>query len=87
MQPVTMYTTAGCPFCVHAKRLLIARGVVQVQEIRVDIHPHERKTMMHITGQRSVPQIFIGEHYVGGCDELVALDRSGQLMPLLEGTV
>lgn len=85
MQPVKMYTTASCPFCVHAKRLLANRGALHVQEIRVDLDPLERGKMMEITGRRSVPQIFIGEHYVGGCDELVALDHDGQLLPMLQG--
>lgn len=85
MQAVKMYTTPACPYCRHAKALLQARGVALIDEIRVDLHPAERSVMMQITGQRTVPQIFIGATHVGGCDELVALDRRGQLVPLLEG--
>ncbi len=83
MQAVKMYTTMVCPFCVRAKALLKQRGVEAIDEIRVDLNPQERATMMAITGRRTVPQIFIGETYVGGCDDLVALDQRGQLTPLL----
>ena len=83
MQPVKMYTTAVCPYCIRAKQLLKARGVEQIEEIRVDMQPEARMKMMEITGRRTVPQIFIGATYVGGCDELVALDHEGGLMPLL----
>ncbi|CAN5723674.1 glutaredoxin 3 [soil metagenome] len=83
MQAVKMYTTMVCPFCVRAKALLKQRGVEAIDEIRVDLNPQERTTMMEITGRRTVPQIFIGDTYVGGCDDLVALDQSGQLTPLL----
>ncbi|MEO6030691.1 MAG: glutaredoxin 3 [Burkholderiaceae bacterium] len=85
MQTVKMYTTPSCPYCQHAKALLKARGVEVIDEIRVDLQPAERAVMMQLTGQRTVPQIFIGATHVGGCDELVALDRRGQLMALLEG--
>jgi len=85
MNPVRMYTTQVCPFCVRAKALLLQRGVEHIDEIRVDLNPDERVRMMEITGRRTVPQIFIGQTHVGGCDELVALDRRGALMPLLEG--
>lgn len=87
MQAVKMYTTPTCPYCRRAKALLQARGVEAIDEIRVDLHPAERSVMMQITGQRTVPQIFIGATHVGGCDELVALDQRGQLVPLLEGAV
>ncbi|CAN5176367.1 glutaredoxin 3 [soil metagenome] len=83
MQAVKMYTTMVCPFCVRAKALLKQRGVEAIDEIRVDLNPQERATMMEITGRRTVPQIFIGDTYVGGCDDLVALDQRGQLTPLL----
>lgn len=83
MQAVKMYTTAVCPYCVQAKRLLQAKGVAQIQEVRVDALPEERMKMMEITGRRTVPQIFIGDTHVGGCDDLVALDARGGLMPLL----
>ena len=83
MQSVKMYTTAVCPYCVQAKRLLKSKGVEQIEEIRIDTNPQERATMMDITGRRTVPQIFVGSTHVGGCDDLVALDSQGGLMPLL----
>ena len=85
MQPVKMYTTASCPFCVQAKQLLKQRGVTELDEVRVDTLPAERVKMMEITGRRSVPQIFIGDTHVGGCDDLMALDAKGGLVPLLQG--
>ena len=85
MQAVKMYTTAVCPYCIRAKQILKAKGVEQIEEIRVDVKPDERIRMMEITGQRTVPQIFIGATHVGGHDDLVALDRRGALMPLLNG--
>jgi glutaredoxin 3 len=85
MKPVKMYTTAVCPYCIRAKQILKARGVDQIEEIRVDMQPDERMKMMEITGRRTVPQIFIGDTHVGGCDDLVALDGRGGLMPLLNG--
>ena len=83
MQNVKIYTTGSCPYCIHAKQLLKQRGVAELNEIRVDMLPDERQTMMQITGRRTVPQIFIGSTHVGGCDDLVALDGKGGLMPLL----
>jgi glutaredoxin 3 len=83
MQVVKMYTTAVCPYCVQAKRILMSKGVAQIEEIRVDALPEERSKMMERTGRRTVPQIFIGETHVGGCDDLMALDSQGGLMPLL----
>ena len=83
MQPVKMYTTAVCPYCVRAKQVLKARGVQEIDEIRVDLQPEERQKMMDITGRRTVPQIFIGDTHVGGFDDLAALDQRGGLMPLL----
>lgn len=83
--PVLMYTTAVCPYCTRAKQLLKARGVVEIEEVRVDLDPDRRDEMMQKTQRRTVPQIFIGETHVGGCDDLYALDASGQLKPLLEG--
>ena len=83
MQPVKMYTTAVCPYCIQAKRVLKARGVETIHEIRVDTNPEERLRMMEITGRRTVPQIFIGATHVGGCDDLMALDDRGGLLPLL----
>ncbi len=85
MQAVKMYTTAVCPYCVRAKQLLKARGVEQIEEIRIDTDPARRDEMMGLTGRRTVPQIFIGQTHVGGCDDLVALDGKGGLMPLLQG--
>ena len=86
MPPVKMYTTAVCPYCVRAKQLLQARGVTHIEEVRIDQDPSQRAHMMTITGRRTVPQIFIGDTHVGGCDDLVALDSSGGLMPLLQAT-
>ena len=83
MQAVKMYTTAVCPYCIRAKQILKSKGVDQIQEIRIDSDPQARATMMDITQRRTVPQIFIGDRHVGGCDELVALDQRGELMPLL----
>jgi len=86
MQAVRMYSTATCPFCLRAKALLRQRGVEAIDEIRIDERPRERDEMVRLTQRRTVPQIFIGETHVGGCDELVALDRAGGLEPLLAGT-
>jgi glutaredoxin 3 len=83
MSAVRMYTTAVCPFCIRAKSLLKQRGVAQIEEIRVDVDPAQREHMMAITGRRTVPQIFIGERHVGGCDDLMALDSRGELSALL----
>lgn len=83
MQTVKIYTTGTCPYCIQAKKLLAARGVTQLEEIRVDQAPSERQNMSDITGRRTVPQIFIGEHHIGGCDDLVALDAKGGLVPML----
>ena len=85
MKPVKMYTTAVCPYCIRAKQILRARGVDEIDEIRVDMLPEERMKMMEVTGQRTVPQIFIGDTHVGGCDDLQALDSRGALVPLLNG--
>ena len=84
MTPVKMYTTAVCPYCVRAKQILKAKGVDQIEEIRIDISPEQRDHMMQITGRRTVPQIFIGDTHVGGCDDLMALDAKGGLVPLLQ---
>jgi glutaredoxin 3 len=85
MQSVKMYTTAVCPYCIRAKQVLKSKGVEQIEEVRVDMHPDERMKMMEITGRRTVPQIFIGDTHVGGCDDLIALDSRGGLVPLLQG--
>ncbi len=84
MPPVKMFTTAVCPYCVRAKQWLKARGVEHIEEVRIDLLPEERDHMMNMTGRRTVPQIFIGETHVGGCDELMALDNRGALLPLLQ---
>ena len=83
MNTVKMYTTQVCPYCLRAKALLKQRGVQAIDEVRIDLDPVERDRMIEITGRRTVPQIFIGETHVGGCDDLIALDRAGGLMPLL----
>jgi glutaredoxin 3 len=84
MNTVKMYTTQVCPFCIRAKQLLKQRGVDAIDEIRVDMQPQLRDEMVRITGRRTVPQIFIGDTHVGGCDDLIALDQRGGLMPLLQ---
>jgi glutaredoxin 3 len=83
MQAVKMYTTATCPYCIRAKALLRAKGVAQIDEIRIDSDPAQRTVMMALTGRRTVPQIFIGNTHVGGCDDLMALDSQGRLQALL----
>jgi glutaredoxin 3 len=85
MQAVKMYTSMVCPYCHRAKRLLKSRGVDQIDEVRVDLQPGLRDEMIERTGRRTVPQIFIGSTHVGGCDDLVALDQRGGLLPLLSG--
>jgi glutaredoxin 3 len=84
MNKVLMYTTQVCPYCVRAKALLKQRGVQAIEEVRVDVDPAQREQMMARTGRRTVPQIFIGETHVGGCDDLIALDQRGGLLPLLQ---
>jgi glutaredoxin 3 len=84
MQAVKMYTTAVCPFCIRAKSILKAKGVDKIEEIRIDQDPAAQAHMMEITGRRSVPQIFIGDTHVGGCDDLMALDSAGGLLPMLQ---
>jgi glutaredoxin 3 len=85
MQAVKMYTTAVCPYCIRAKQILKSKGVEQIEEIRIDSDPQARATMMDLTRRRTVPQIFIGDTHVGGCDDLIALDGRGGLAPLLQG--
>jgi glutaredoxin 3 len=84
MQAVKMFTTAVCPYCIRAKQVLKAKGVETIEEIRIDTDPAQRDHMMQITGRRTVPQIFIGQTHVGGCDDLIALDGKGGLVPLLQ---
>ena len=85
MPAVKMYTTAVCPYCIRAKQVLKAKGVEQIEEIRIDLDPAQRDHMMQITGRRTVPQIYVGDTHVGGCDDLMALDAKGGLVPLLQG--
>ena len=84
MPRVKMYTTAVCPYCIRAKQILKAKGVAEIEEIRIDTDPQQREHMMQITGRRTVPQIFIGDTHVGGCDDLIALDGRGVLEPMLQ---
>ncbi len=84
MQNVRMYTTAWCPYCTRAKQVLKSKGVEQIEEIRIDTDPVQRQQMMEMTGRRTVPQIYIGDTHVGGCDDLIALDGRGELVPLLQ---
>jgi glutaredoxin 3 len=81
-----MYTTAVCPYCIMAERLLRAKGVNDIEKIRVDLEPQLRADMMQKTGRRTVPQIYIGDTHVGGFDDLSALDRAGKLDALLQHT-
>jgi glutaredoxin 3 len=83
---VLMYSTAVCPYCVRAENLLRSRGVTDIEKVRVDLDPARRLEMMEKTARRTVPQIYIGDTHVGGCDELIALDHAGKLLPLLAGT-
>ncbi len=83
MEKVIMYSTAVCPYCVMAEKLLTRRGVTNLEKIRVDLDPAQRQHMTAITGRRTVPQIFIGHTHVGGYDDLALLDREGHLEPLL----
>jgi glutaredoxin 3 len=83
MAKVLMYSTAVCPFCVRAEQLLTRKGVKEIEKVRVDLDPARREEMMQKTGRRTVPQIYIGETHVGGCDELYALEHQGKLDPLL----
>lgn len=84
MPVVLMYSTASCPYCINAKRLLHSRGVHDISEIRIDLHPERRDEMVARTGRQTVPQIFIDDFHVGGFDDLAALDRAGGLLPLLQ---
>ncbi|HWS13573.1 MAG TPA: glutaredoxin 3 [Rhodocyclaceae bacterium] len=84
MPNVVMYSTAICPYCIRAEQLLHKKGVTAIEKIRVDLEPERRVEMMHRTGRRTVPQIFIGDYHVGGFDDLAALDRAGRLDPLLQ---
>ena len=83
MQKVVMYCTAVCPYCVRAEALLKRKGVADIEKIRIDLEPERSAEMTERTGRRTVPQIFIGDTHVGGCDDLHDLDRRGGLDPLL----
>ena len=85
MPHVLMYTSAACPYCSAAERLLGKKGVAAIEKVRIDLEPERKDEMIERTGRRTVPQIFIGEHHVGGFDDLAALDRAGGLDPLLAG--
>jgi len=81
---VLMYSTAVCPYCNMAERLLKAKGIDEIEKIRIDLDPEQRALMMEKTGRRTVPQIYIGDTHVGGFDDLSALDHEGKLDPLLQ---
>ncbi len=83
MAKVLMYTTAVCPYCIRAEQLLKRKGVAEIEKIRIDLEPERKEEMMQRTGRKTVPQIFIGDTHVGGCDDLHELDRQGGLDPLL----
>ena len=83
--PIRMYATATCPYCIRAEQLLLDKGAVGLDKVRVDLDPSRREEMMKLSGRRTVPQIFIADYHVGGCDDLFALERAGKLDPLLRG--
>lgn len=85
MQKVLMYCTAVCPYCVRAEQLLRAKGVQEIEKVRIDLDPDRKTEMMSRTGRRTVPQIYIGATHVGGCDDLYALNDAGKLEPMLNG--
>ncbi len=82
---VKMYTSAVCPYCTRAERLLDSKGITNIEKIRVDLDPEQKIAMMQQTGRRTVPQIYVGNTHVGGFDDLYALDQAGKLDPLLNG--
>ena len=83
MVKVVMYCTAVCPYCINAERLLRSKGVTEIEKIRIDQQPEQREQMEAKSGRRTVPQIYIDERHIGGCDDLYALDKAGGLLPLL----
>jgi glutaredoxin 3 len=83
MPNITMYTTAVCPYCMNAERLLLNKGITEINKIRIDLQPEKRDEMMQKTGRRTVPQIYIDDRHIGGFDDLRALDLAGELDPLL----
>lgn len=80
---IRMFATAVCPYCVRAEQLLLRKGVERIDKVRIDLDPQQRDLMMSLTGRRTVPQIFIGDYHVGGCDDLYELERSGKLDAML----
>ncbi len=82
---VVMYSSAVCPYCVRAEQLLQRKGVTEIEKRRIDLDPALRDSMIEATGRRTVPQIFIGDTHVGGCDDLYALEQQGKLDTLLAG--
>lgn len=85
MPKVVMYVSGYCPYCTMAEKLLRARGVEEIEKIRVDLQPGLRAEMMRRTGRQTVPQIYIGQVHIGGYDDLAILDRQGELSGLLAG--
>jgi len=83
MAKIVMYCTAVCPYCINAERLLLRKGVTEIEKIRVDLDPQQRLIMEQRSQRRTVPQIFIGDRHIGGFDDMVELDQSGELTPLL----
>lgn len=84
MTQILMYSTQVCPYCRMAEKLLASKGVTHIEKVLIDTDPEKRSEMMTRTGKRTVPQIYIGETYVGGFDDLSALDKAGKLDPLLQ---
>ena len=85
MARVIMYSTAVCPYCIRAEQLLKRKGITAIEKIRIDLEPERQQEMIERTGRRTVPQIFIDDTHVGGCDDLHELDRQGKLDPMLAG--
>jgi glutaredoxin 3 len=83
MAKILMYSTAVCPYCINAEKLLLSKGVKEIEKVRLDLHPEQRLEMMEKTGRRTVPQIYINERHIGGFEDLRALDLQGGLDPLL----
>ncbi|HEY0842593.1 glutaredoxin 3 [Methylotenera sp.] len=83
MANILMYTSAVCPYCINAERLLVSKGVTEINKVRIDLQPERREEMMQKTGRRTVPQIYIDDRHIGGFDDLRALDLAGGLDPLL----
>lgn len=84
MPKIIMYTSAVCPYCMNAERLLRSKGIEEIEKIRIDLQPERKQEMMDKTGRRTVPQIYIDDRHIGGFDDLRALDLAGGLDPLLK---